>query len=281
MMPKLLRFTAPASLSFLICLLFGPNFLAKTVHAAEAAPRAAVFTDRLPGQDEEFAREIGAQVSAAGYAVEFIGVSVLTNTEGLSAGKFDLLVLTGARSLPASAVPAIEGYLKRGGDLLALGLPAWESPLFELDGRWLSRAGFNEALAALRPEKWIFDFALADLKAWNRTSDNSANRARHEVVAEDRGRALHVAIEKLTGWDTYQSPVLTNAFPAGQTLTCFRARGTEHTRQLALEWTERDGSRDDAGRRGGAADAARPLAARVGDRRQRGRDRGLRPGGAR
>ena len=218
-------------------------FPAKTVHAAGSAPQAAVFTDPLPGRDETFAREIGAQVSAAGYAVEFIGVNVLTNAEGLTARKFDLLVLTGARSLPASSVPAIEGYLKRGGDLLALGLPAWDSPLFELNCRWLSRAGFNEALAALRPAQVLFDFAQADLKAWNRTSDNPTNRVRHEVVASDGGRALHVAIEKLTGWDTYQSPALTNAFPVGQTLTCFRARGTKHTKQLALEWTERDGSR--------------------------------------
>ena len=50
-------------------------------------------------------------------------------------------------------------------------------------------------------------------------------------------------MDKLTGWDTFLSPPLTNPFPPGHVLTCFRARGTPQTRQLALEWTERDGSR--------------------------------------
>lgn len=243
MTPKLQNRTATTNHCFLVGLLLGSTFLARTAHAADATSRAAVFTDRLPGQDESFAREIGAQVSAAGYVVDFIGVNVLTNADELPTSKFDLLVLTGARSLPATAVPAIESYLKQGGDLLALGLPAWDSPLFELNGRWLSRAGFDETLATLRPERLIFDFAQVDLKRWTRTSDNPAVGALHEIVAGDRRRALHVAIEKLTGWDTYQSPLLANAFPAGQTLTCFRARGTAHTKQLALEWTEHDGSR--------------------------------------
>ena len=36
---------------------------------------------------------------------------------------FALSRLPGARSLPMSAAPAIQGYLQEGGDLLALGLP--------------------------------------------------------------------------------------------------------------------------------------------------------------
>lgn len=213
------------------------------VHATPAIDRAAVFFDRLPGQDETFAREIRDQVIAAGYDAEFIGVKALTNSAELSTARFDLLVIPGARNLPAPAAPAVEAYLKQGGDLLALGLPAWETPRFEVNGHWLSRADFNAALSALRPDQLIFDFAQTDLKSWNRTSDNPANRARYEIVPGDRGRVLHAALEKLTGWDTFQSPLVTNAFPRGQTLTCFRARGGAHTRQLALEWTERDGSR--------------------------------------
>lgn len=223
-------------------------WLAFTVLAtASVAPaanyHAAVFFDRLPGQDEDFAREMAAQVASAGYIAETIGVSILTNTEALRADKFDLLVLPDARSLPASSVTAIESYLKQGGDLLALGLPAWDTPLFEVNGRWLSRASFDETLATVRPEKMLVDFAEADLSQWRRTSDNLANPAHHEIIANGGGRVLHVTMEKLTGWETYQSPAFTNAFAPGQTLTCFRARGTAHTKQLALEWTERDGSR--------------------------------------
>jgi len=220
-------------LSFSSCALLGVEFL----------PRAAIFQDVLPGHDRAFAQEIARQVSANGYAVEFIGINTLTNASVLSTASFDLLVLPGARSLPASAVGAIENYLRQGGDLLALGLPAWDSPLFELSGRWSSRAEFDRELNAQRPQRILFDFAKEDLRQWSRASDESRNPVRHEITDADRGKALHVVIERFSGWETYQSPVHTNPFPPGHTLTCFRAKGTPQTRQLALEWTERDGSR--------------------------------------
>ena len=208
-----------------------------------AGPLAAIFTDQLPGHDATLARAIANQVSDAGYRVEFINPEALSNSSVLSAQRFDLLVLPGARSLPAVAAPAIENYLHQGGDLLALGLPAWDEALFELNGRWVSRANFEAVIGAQKPGKILFDFAQADLSQWRRTSDNPALRTTHEVVAGAGGKALHVAIEKLTGWDTYLSPALTNAFPAGHGLTCFRAKGGPRTKQLALEWTEADGSR--------------------------------------
>lgn len=216
------------------------------VHTSLAAPgvsRAAIFSDQLPGQDRAFARELGALVTSAGYAVEFLNLNQLTNASGLTADRFDLLVLTGGRSLPADTAPAVERYLRQGGDLVVLGLPAWEEPLFNVNERWLSRAGFEQAISGQRAEKIIFDFAREDLANWNRATDNREIRARHEIVVADGGKVLHVTMEKLTGWETLQSPPLTNAFVPGHTLTCFRARGTAHTKQLALEWTERDGSR--------------------------------------
>ena len=207
------------------------------------SPHAAVFTDQLPGHDAILAREIATQVSGAGYSVEFINAVALTNMSALSAQKFDLLVLPGARSLPAVSAPAIENYLHEGGDLLALGLPAWEEALYDLNGCWVSRANFEAAIVAQKPEQILFDFAKADLSQWRRASDDPGTRTTHEIVASESGKALHIVIEKLTGWDTYLSPPLTNAFPSGHTLTCFRARGAPHTKQLALEWMEADGSR--------------------------------------
>src|ERR1035441_6577633 len=99
--------------------------------------RAAVFSDRLPGFNETLAREISGQVQAAGYAAEFIDTTVLTNKTLLTAKRYDLLVLPGARSLPMAAAPAIKSYLQQGVDLLALGLPAWQSPLYQIKGRWI------------------------------------------------------------------------------------------------------------------------------------------------
>lgn len=212
-------------------------------HASEFTPRAAVFRETRPGDDEFLSRHIAGQVSAAGYAAEFIGINTLTNASALTTTRFDLLVLPAARSLPAVAAPAIEHYLKQGGDLLALGLPAWDAPVFELNGRWISRSDYERKLNSQRPLQLLFDFANADLQQWSRASDKFRNPVRHALTATDHGKALHVLIERFTGWETYQSPVLANPFPAGHTLTCFRARGAPPTTQLAVEWTERDGSR--------------------------------------
>ena len=50
-------------------------------------------------------------------------------------------------------------------------------------------------------------------------------------------------IGHLGGWETLTSPALERPFPASQTLTCFRAKGGPHTRQLSLEWREDNDSR--------------------------------------
>jgi hypothetical protein len=206
-------------------------------------PRAAVLSDHLPGFNETLAREISSQVQAAGYATEFIGTTVLTNQTLLTEKRYDLLILPGARSLPMAAAPAIKRYLQQGGDLLALGLPAWQAPLYQLKGTWVSRESYEEAVATQRPQHIIEDFDRAELSHWTRYAGDPSARAEYELAAADRGKALHVKVGRLGGWETLASPALAQPFPAGHTLTCFRAKGGPHTHQLALEWREQDGSR--------------------------------------
>jgi hypothetical protein len=205
--------------------------------------RAAVFLERLPGFDQALARDISGQVQAAGYATEFIGAAVLTNQTLLTANSYDLLVLPGARALPRAAAPAIKTYLQEGGDLLALGLPAWQLPLYQIKGEWVSRESYEAQVAAQRAQHIVEDFDHADLKRWTRNAGEPSAKAEYELADADHGKALHVKIGHLGGWETLRSPILTRPFPPGQTLTCFRAKGGPRTRQLALEWTEADGSR--------------------------------------
>ena len=213
---------------------------------AEPGPepsRAAVFSDHIPGLDETLARQISGHVQAAGYATEFISAAALTNPAVLTVKRFDLLVLPGARALPIAAAPAIKGYLQGGGDLLALGLPAWQSPLYEIKGKWVSRESYEAEVAAERPQHIVEDFDRADLSRWSRSAGDASGKADYELADVDHGKALHVKIGHLGGWETLTSPALARPFPPGQTLTCFRAKGGPHTRQLALEWREENGSR--------------------------------------
>jgi hypothetical protein len=206
-------------------------------------PRAAVFSDSLPGLDQALAREISGQVQAAGYTAEFIGATVLTNQTALTAKRYDLLVLPGARALPMVAAPVIQSYLQEGGDLLALGLPAWQSPLFQVKGQWMSRQSYEEAVAAQRAQHMIEDFDHADLKRWTRSTAGPEAQAEYELADADHGKALQVKVGRLFGWDTFLSPPFERPFPTNRTLTCFRAKGGPLTRQLSLEWREDDNSR--------------------------------------
>ena len=140
---------------------------------APSPPKAAVFYDKLPGQDQAFAREIAAQVSAAGYAPDLIFLPVLTNHASLTAKRYDLLVLPNARALPLSSAPAIEAYLREGGDLLALGLPAWQSPVFRVNGKWLTRQDYESIIAAQRADHVVEDFTHADLSQWKRSTGDA------------------------------------------------------------------------------------------------------------
>jgi hypothetical protein len=107
----------------------------------------------------------------------------------------------------------------------------------------LTRSDFDRTLAAVRTDRFLADFNREDPARWERNSNAADSKFRRERQRGDNGSALHVVIENLTGWDTLAGPPLDHAFPVGQTLTCFRAKGGPRTRQLAVEWRERDGSR--------------------------------------
>ena len=205
--------------------------------------RAAVFSEALLGSEPTLARQMAAELAGAGYEPEFINLEVLTNQARLTAGRFELLAFPGARFLPAASAAPIESYLKAGGSLVALGAPAWESPLCQAQGQWISRETYEKRLSSEKPRHLIENFADANLPGWWRSSNDMQTKASYRVVQEGPGRALYVAVPRMAGWDTFVSPRLEHPFPANHTLTCFRAKGGARTRQLALEWDEQDGSR--------------------------------------
>jgi hypothetical protein len=210
------------------------------------APRpaqAAVFSEPLPRSEPALARELAAELHRAGYEPEFIALEVLTNQARLTVERYELLALLDARSLPAASVAAIENYLKAGGGLVALRAPAWESPLYQVQGQWISRETYEKRLSGEKPQHLIEDFTDANLPGWWRSSNDLQTKSTCRVVQDGSGTALYMAVPRMAGWDTFVSPRLEHPFPANHTLTCFRAKGGPRTRQLALEWDEQDGSR--------------------------------------
>lgn len=205
--------------------------------------RAAVWDADLPGGDAAFAREIATHVEAAGYQVQLMDSLDLIDTARVHTNAFDLLVLPNARVLPFGSAATIKRYLEQGGDLLALGLPGWQEPRFRLGGRWMSRDDYERTLSDACPQAMLFDLSRTDPQAWKRRTNDPQSPAQREILSEDGNPVLHVVIQHLTSWDVVEPPALLATLGAGQTLTCFRARGAPPTTQLAVEWMEQDGSR--------------------------------------
>ena len=236
------------SLSFL--LLLGLFFGATLPLPVSAAPTALLLSDpALLNADPALARSVAEDIRAAGYAPVSCTIAELGQPDALTPGRCALLVLPQARALPAALAPAVYGYLKAGGHLLALGAPAWGTSLVAgLDGKWITSAEAGEGQALAMPPHPIFDFGALDLTAWKRTSNDPATPTQQAVTPVTAGgrsaSALHVTISDLSGWDTFLSPpVTTPAFPGGRTMTVFSAKGGPRTSSLAIEWDERDGSR--------------------------------------
>jgi hypothetical protein len=196
-----------------------------------------------PGKAE---RGIMAALRRAGYTPAGVPGDALAGPASLEAPDIGLVVLTRADRLPAAAAPPLDRYLKRGGRVIVLRAPAWQTPLIRWQGRWLTEREYYRATAAVPPDHPLFDFAPGGLAGWTRTSNAMESPTQAETVPADRPgftRALRVKIANLTSWDTFVSPPLEAPFPDGNTITCFAAKGGPRTRQLAVEWDERDGSR--------------------------------------
>ncbi|MGD0094309.1 MAG: hypothetical protein ABSE73_30750, partial [Planctomycetota bacterium] len=227
--------------------------------------RAAVLKDNLPGGDAALVTDLSAVLQSAGYQPVCVDVQTVGDATKLTRAQFDMLVLPHARTLPLQTIAPIREFLKAGGNLIALGLPAWGEPALRVNDKWMTKAEYDAELARQRAEQSIIAFANEDLKNWQRASNQHEPPATYVIEAGDPSRAreqavtpplpdgrgsdvrgsdkvLHATIPNLTGWETYGRNV-TQPFAAGQTLTCFRAKGTERTHQLALEWIEKDGSR--------------------------------------
>lgn len=233
-----------AVMSHWICRLALGLLVAVVPAWAAEPPRAAVVAGLRPDAGRlALAQQLAELAQTAGYIAQSIDFASLTNAAELDPDRLDLLVLADGRALPAPAVEPIHNWLKTGGDLLALGLPLWDTPLLRLRDRWITRADYDATIAVQTPGQILEDFDVTDLSLWRRSSDKGDNPVHHELTASDRGQALHVVIDRFTGWETFGSPPLSNPFAPGHTLTCFRAKGGPNTPQLCLEWTENNGAR--------------------------------------
>jgi len=207
-------------------------------------PTAAIFLNDWPGSKPGLARELASELTASGYAIQFVGPDVLTNTTKLFSQHIRLLVLPHARSLPVASMIPVSDFLHAGGNLIALGLPAWQSPTFVYEGEIHSTDEYHRLMESQVADHTIIDFAKGNLADWTGGIEGAGTKtAAHVEDAGAEGKVLHVVIDHLGGWDVLESPPVSDPFPGRRSLTCFRARGAQDTHEMSVEWDEQDGSR--------------------------------------
>jgi hypothetical protein len=204
-----------------------------------AAKHSAILDDALPRQDAKVAAALRQSLIDAGEQPTALKALDLNAPDALS--DVELLVLPSARSVPIAAMPAIDRFLQSGGKLIACGMPLCEDRVFQADGKWVTDAEYRQAVENVKPTKILATFDAAEVARWKRAT-NSDKPDVVECIKDGEHLALHVSMPQLIGWDSFGRS-FDQPFATGNTLTCFRAKGSANTTQLAVEWEESDGSR--------------------------------------
>lgn len=219
------------------------------VSAAEtpdASLTAAIAHTSLPNEHPTLVDRLEETVRQQGYHTVRLDANALCDAEQLSAGKVDLLVLPNAADMPADSIAVIEGYLRNGGDIIALNTPVWQRLYIKADGRWIDQAQYQQTHANEQPPHLVVTYTDQTMAQWQQFPDAVSPKADIETVTgvpfEDQA-ALHVTTPGFKSWINFGPAPLDNPFPPSHSLTVFSAKGTERTNQLCIEWEEKDGSR--------------------------------------
>ena len=207
-----------------------------------AAPRACVLQDDLPGLDLRLAALLRGAINDAGYDTAAVSAETLCNADAFAMAKCDLLVVANGRSLPAASIRVIRPFLEDGGQMIVCGLPLWDEMVVKVGDQWTTRSTRDAILESARLSRILVDFAKENLTEWSRSSNREQPAAVYEAIKEGENQGLHVFVPDLDGWSTFGKP-LNSPFRDGDSLTCFRAKGSTQTTALMLEWQEKDGSR--------------------------------------
>ena len=211
-----------------------------------ASGNVAILKDRLPGLDHSTVDHLAKALRASGFGVTLISADSATDPRVLSPENFRLYVIPNAQVYPADGIPPLMNYLRRRGNAVILGTPAFSRPAWPYEGEWIDIAAIRERIAETKPERVLVDFADTDPATWVRSSNDFNAPGSIEVVdggPDDTAECLKIWSGDFTGWDTYCSPVIRDMFPEGHGLLCFWAKGDRETPELSVEMNERDGSR--------------------------------------
>ena len=212
-------------------------------------PRLAVLVDDLPGFNHKLAERMMERLKQQGLRPMAVTAEEVANPHILTPEHFHGLALTSSRVYPSNGAYALERFLAGGGDLIALGTPAFREGAKKIGGEWMTESEMRQRLAQQKPERILWDFESGSAEDWAHSSGGGPEATWEFAVGPTlpsgpgTKHALHCVIPNFTGWNTFAAPKLERPLGPGQELTCLWAKGGPRTTRLSLEWVEQDGSR--------------------------------------
>jgi len=195
---------------------------------------------RVEGGRETVAA-VDEALTAAGFGVNKVGWAPLMDPQVLEPRQVDSLVLVDSRGYPPDGYPALQRFLRGGGDLVLLGGRAFEQPLYQAGGDYLTEAELRQVAAQSPDQAVLFDFeqGVAD---WTRVSNAPDSGSAITTDAGPHGRCARFQVKGLSGWDNAQA-----TFPREQAedanAVSIWLKADAATPTVAMELGEADGSR--------------------------------------
>jgi hypothetical protein len=207
----------------------------------------ALLSADWPGQDRAVIDSLAEALRQAGCQPTLLDAPAFLNPFVVSPERFDLLIITGGRELPIETAPTLARFIQNQGNLIAIGTPLYADRVQRVQDGWMKPGDIRARLDAVPPARVLYDFESDSPTGWTRSSNKMDNPVTFTCANEGAGgsrRSMHVTINDLVGWETFASPPLPeNAVDPTQNLLCFWAKSGDQTRRLAIECSERDGSR--------------------------------------
>lgn len=209
--------------------------------AVPSARRAvAVYQHPQSGWPETVLAQLTTRLKADGFSVRYLNENELADPSTLNPHRVSLLVVSDIRVFPAGALSALDRYHQAGGNLMALGGPAFETLYRQYDGAFLTCDAYLARLSG-DPSRTRPLVLPADPAQWHRQTNTPKQGTR---LAVEKDGTFNIQIKNLTsGWDEFSVSGLTHPFSQDDQFLAFRAKGDDSTRQMCMEWREKDGSR--------------------------------------
>jgi len=218
----------------------------QTARVSGPLGRVALLDDDLPGHDRQANARLAASLTKAGFGVNRLSCDQMLAPHGLSGDLFRLVVIPQCDSVPLPMNAVIQTAIREGVSVIFLGGPFLDRELCKVNGQWLDHAGQEALLQKAKVVHRSFEIGPEfETTLWRRACQDGSTHGKLRVVKEGPGgiSALRYDTDNLVGWDVWHSPDIKSLFGEGDRLFCFDAKGDGHTSQLAVEITERDGSR--------------------------------------